>query len=393
MFQTQPFSNSLEYFISVRRYTESLFKPLLIEDYIPQTAFFISPPKWHLGHTTWFFEEFILKNYYLGYKVFDNKFNFIFNSYYNNVGQRVARHKRGDLTRPSVEKVYQYRQYVDKHMEKLLNKSEDNKLQDLLVLGLNHEQQHQELFLTDFKYILGKNPLFPVYKKDFDLTNQKNTEQGYLLVPEGNYEIGHIGKGFFYDNELSRHRVFLHAFEISKSMIINDEYINFINDDGYKRFDLWLDEAWVWVNENNISAPLYWQHVDGVWQHYTLAGLNPIDGQNMVCHVNYYEAAAFAEWKNMRLPTEYEWEVSSKSINWGSRWEWTSSAYLPYPGFKKPPGAVGEYNGKFMVNQMVLRGASSATSPNHSRNTYRNFFHPHFQWQYSGIRLAKKQIL
>lgn len=382
-----------ERYLSVRQYSETQCKPLPIEDYIPQPVVFISPPKWHLGHTTWFFEEFILKNYYKGYRLFDDSFSFLFNSYYNTVGKRIVRADRGNLTRPGVEKVYQYRKYVDEHMEKLLNEREDEVLWDLVVLGLNHEQQHQELFLTDLKYILGHNPLFPVYREDYDLTDQQNRSEDFLEIQGDIYEIGHYGKGFCYDNELGRHKVFLHEYEISKSLVTNEEYIDFINDDGYKKFDLWLDEGWAWVNERQTSAPEYWHLIEGTWHQYNFAGLKPVNSCNILCHINYYEAMAFAEWKNMRLPTEFEWEVASGSMDWGNRWEWTSSAYSPYPGFAKPPGAVGEYNGKFMVNQMVLRGGSSATSPNHSRVTYRNFFHPHYQWQYSGIRLAKNHSL
>ena len=269
----------------------------------------------------------------------------------------------------------------------------DDAILELIVLGLNHEQQHQELFLTDLKYILGHNPLFPVYSDDRNLTDCKNQDHGFLQVLGGNYQVGYGGSGFCYDNEMARHTVYLHDFEISKSLVTNSEYIEFINDDGYDRFDLWLDEAWALVNADKIKSPKYWHHIDGQWHQYTLAGLKPVVLENILCHVSYYEAVAFAEWKNMRLPTEFEWEVASDSLSWGDRWEWTGSAYLPYPGFDKPDGAVGEYNGKFMVNQMVLRGASTATSPNHSRKTYRNFFHPHYQWQFTGIRLAQRHKL
>ncbi|MCK5470520.1 MAG: ergothioneine biosynthesis protein EgtB [Cyclobacteriaceae bacterium] len=381
-----------EKYTSVRQHSEIQCEPLITEDYIPQPVFYISPPKWHLGHTTWFFEEFILKNHYDGYKIFDDDFAFIFNSYYNTVGDRVLRADRGNLTRPSVKKVYEYRKYVDEHMDHLLQNS-DLEIAGLAELGLNHEQQHQELFLTDLKYILGHNPLFPVYRDGYDLTGHQNTEDGYLSISEGTYDIGYNGNGFCYDNELVRHKVFLHEFEINKSLVTNGEYIEFVNDNAYHRFDLWLDEGWAWVNKHKICSPMYWHKIDGHWSHYTLSGLKPLREDDILCHISYYEAAAFAEWKNMRLPTEFEWEAASKSLDWGKRWEWTGSAYLPYPGFSKPPGAVGEYNGKFMVNQMVMRGASSATSPDHSRISYRNFFHPHYQWQFTGIRLAKNHKL
>lgn len=376
----------------VRGHSVDQCKPLITEDFIPQPVIYISPPKWHLGHTTWFFEEFILKKIMEGYKVFDEDFSYLFNSYYNTVGDRVLRADRGNLTRPSVDQVYSYRKYVDDHMNQLFEDVDDAVLK-LIVLGLNHEQQHQELFLSDLKYILGHNPIFPVYNEDGNLTNSKNLDHGFLKVSGGNYQIGYDGTGFCYDNEMARHTVYLHDFEIDKSLVTNGEFIEFFNDGGYERFELWLDEGWAWVNANKISSPKYWHYIDGLWHQYTLSGLKPVEQEHTVCHVNYYEAAAFAEWKNMRLPTEFEWEVASGSLNWGDRWEWTGSAYLPYPGFEKPDGAVGEYNGKFMVNQMVLRGASLATSLDHSRRTYRNFFHPQYQWQFTGIRLAKRHKL
>jgi ergothioneine biosynthesis protein EgtB len=379
-------------YAQIRRYTEQQCEALTLEDYVPQPVMYISPPKWHLAHTTWFFEEFVLKIHADNYQVFDGEFGFLFNSYYNTLGSRILRADRGNLTRPSVEQIYRYRTYVDNHMTDLL-KSSESKIRDLVVLGLNHEQQHQELLYTDLKYILGHNPIFPVYHKDKNLASGQNCERGYLSVEKGLYEIGHQGDDFCYDNELARHTVFLHEFEISGQLVTNGEFMDFISDGGYSRFELWLDEGWAWVQKQNIEAPMYWHRIDGVWHHYTLAGLRKVHEPDILCHVNYYEAAAFAEWKGMRLPTEFEWEAASDALDWGRRWEWTSSAYLPYPGFSKPHGAVGEYNGKFMINQMVLRGASSATSPNHSRTSYRNFFHPHYGWQFTGIRLAKKQRL
>jgi len=376
----------------VRKYSETQCSHLKIEDYVPQPVIFISPPKWHLAHTTWFFEEFILKNHLPNYQIFDNDFSFLFNSYYNAVGKRIFRADRGNLTRPSVDQVYQYRAHVDEHMQKLLE-APPSDIEELLILGINHEQQHQELFLTDLKYILGHNPIFPVYHSKFDLVSAENQDSGFAGLQEGVYDIGFKGGGFCYDNELSRHKVFLHPFEISKGLVTNAEYLEFMKSGAYEDFSLWLDEGWAWVQANNVKAPKYWYEIDGIWHHYTLAGLKAVDPQEILCHISYFEASAFAEWKNMRLPTEFEWEAASSLLNWGTRWEWTSSAYLPYPGFAKPAGAVGEYNGKFMVNQMVLRGASPATSPNHSRKTYRNFFHPEYQWQYTGIRLAKKQSI
>lgn len=376
---------------TVRRHFEMLCKPLQIEDYVPQPVPYVSPPKWHLAHTTWFFEQFVLLPFLTDYQVFHKDFSFLFNSYYNAVGDRVFRADRGNITRPGVEEIYKYRIYVDAAMEKLLTAEKlSQEVIDTVILGLNHEQQHQELFLTDFKYILGNNPLFPVYRKDFSLTEQHNTAEGWLEVGEGVYEIGFQGEGFHYDNELGRHKVYLHDFAISKAYVTNGEFMEFIRDGGYTRSELWLDEGWSWVNENGVKAPLYWHEVEGNWKLYTFNGFKAVDPDAILCHISFYEAWAFAEWKGMRLPTEFEWEVASPQLEWGKRWEWTQSAYLPYPGFAKAEGAIGEYNGKFMINQMVLRGASTATSPNHSRNTYRNFFHPHLQWQCTGIRLAKK---
>lgn len=376
---------------TVRAYFEELCAPLQIEDYIPQPVPYVSPPKWHLAHTTWFFEQFVLGKYQPGYQVFHKDFSFLFNSYYNAVGDRVFRADRGNITRPGVDEVYAYRRYVDAAMEDLLTKIDiSQELLDTITLGLHHEQQHQELFLTDFKYILGNNPTFPVYREDFSLTEQKNESEGWLEIGEGIYEIGFEGEGFHYDNEEGRHKVYLHDFTINKALVTNGEFIEFIKDGGYQRADLWLDEGWSWINENEGKAPLYWHEVKGEWKYYTYNGFKAVDPNAMLSHINFYEAWAFAEWKGMRLATEFEWEVASPQLDWGKRWEWTNSAYLPYPRFAKAEGAIGEYNGKFMINQMVLRGASTATSPNHSRNTYRNFFHPHLQWQCSGIRLVKK---
>lgn len=377
-----------EHYISVRKHTENICQPLQTEDFVPQPVNFVSPPKWHLAHTTWFFEQFVLKEHLPDYKVFDDDFSFLFNSYYNFVGKRVFRADRGNITRPGVQEVFEYRNYVDMHMQILLQlKSEE--LKDLLELGLNHEQQHQELLLTDIKYILGNNPIFPVYNEDLDWENETNSEIGFVKIEEGIYEIGHNSEDFSFDNEHGHHKVYLHEFEISKALVTNAEYLEFINSDGYKNFKFWLDEGWSWVTENKIEAPLYWHKIEGEWFHFTMNGLQKVNPEAVVTHVSFYEASAFAEWKKMRLPTEFEWEIASEKFEWGKRWEWTNSAYLPYPNFKKPEGAIGEYNGKFMVNQMVLRGSSCATSPNHSRKTYRNFFHADERWQYNSIRLTK----
>ncbi|MGL1888382.1 MAG: ergothioneine biosynthesis protein EgtB [Reichenbachiella sp.] len=373
----------------VRSYSETLCSPLNIEDYVPQPEVFTSPPKWHLAHTAWFFEEMLLKNYLPDYRVFNEKYSFLFNSYYNTIGKRTARNHRGLMTRPSVEEVYQYRRYVDAHMQQLLESELSDEVHELIVLGLHHEQQHQELLLTDLKYTLSLNPLNPVYKEGFDLTNSRPEETGFVIINEGTYKIGHTGDGFCFDNELGQHTVYLHEFEISKNLVTNGEYLDFIHAGGYDNFNYWLDEGWTWVTEKKKSAPLYWEQKEDTWLNYTLSGLKPLDLKAELCHISFYEAAAFAAWKGMRLATEFEWEVASDKIPWGSRWEWTHSAYLPYPQFHISEGAVGEYNGKFMINQMVLRGGSTATSPEHSRHTYRNFFHPHAEWQYSGIRLVR----
>lgn len=379
----------LEQYQSVRHHTEAICSLLHTEDYVPQPAVFVSPPKWHLAHTTWFFEEFILSKHLPNYKVFDDDFSFLFNSYYNTVGKRVFRAERGAITRPSVIKVYEYRKYIDIHMELLLQ-LKDEQVHSLVELGLNHEQQHQELLITDIKYILGCNPTFPVYSEDIAWENEQNSHEGFITILEGVYDIGHTGEGFSFDNEHGRHKTYIHEFEIADALVTNAEFMAFMDDGGYKNFKYWLDEGWAWVNQNQINAPLYWHKIEGQWQHFTLNGLHEINPDAIVTHISFYEAAAFAEWKGMRLPTEFEWEAASGKLDWGKRWEWTNSAYLPYPKFTKPEGAVGEYNGKFMINQMILRGASSATSPEHSRNTYRNFFHPDERWQFNGIRLVKK---
>ncbi|RYJ41442.1 ergothioneine biosynthesis protein EgtB [Flavobacterium beibuense] len=373
----------------IRKRTEDICSVLTTEDYIPQPVNFVSPPKWHLAHSSWFFEEFLLKKHLPDYKVYNEDFCFLFNSYYNTVGNRTFRAERGHITRPTVSEVYDYRNYIDMHMQLLLQ-LKDPQVHELVELGLNHEQQHQELLLTDIKYILGCNPLFPVYNENLEWENQENSQSGYISFPEGIYEIGFNGDGFSFDNEHGRHKVYLEAFEISQALVTNAEYLDFINAGGYQNFNYWHDEGWAWVNENHIEAPLYWHKIDNEWHMFTMAGLQKVNPDAIVTHISFYEAWAYAEWKKMRLPTEFEWEAAALQLDWGKRWEWTNSAYLPYPHFAKPEGAIGEYNGKFMVNQMILRGASSATSKDHSRITYRNFFHANERWQFTGIRLAKR---
>ncbi|WP_126651532.1 ergothioneine biosynthesis protein EgtB [Chryseobacterium aureum] len=380
----------IQKYADIRNHSLEICSPLEIEDYVVQPVVDVSPPKWHLGHTTWFFETFILQSYFPGYEVFDPQYNFVFNSYYETIGARVIRTDRGNLSRPSVSDVFKYREYVDRKMQEFLQSGYlTESLELLLELGLNHEQQHQELLLTDIKYILGHNPLFPAYRKGNISKKERVGSTEMIGFSEGIYEIGCNGEGFCFDNELGRHKVYLADFKISSQPVTNKEYLEFIKAGGYEDFRYWHAEGWDWVKQNQAKSPLYWHFIDGRWMNYTLNGLQEIDWEESLCHINFFEASAFASWKGKRLPTEAEWEVASEHFEWGKRWEWTNSAYLPYPGFKKEAGAVGEYNGKFMVNQMVLRGASEATPPGHSRNTYRNFFQTHLQWQFTGIRLAQ----
>lgn len=421
----------LSFYERVRSNTERLCEPLEIEDYIPQPAIDVSPPKWNIAHTTWFFEEMVLKKFVPDYKVFDERFGFLFNSYYNSIGERAARDHRGDLSRPTVKRVFEYRKYVDEWMRELLSEPvalatgflaeaeterrgeaarslQSNSVSpyphvsqsrnpfahapcsDLVILGLNHEQQHQELFLTDLKYTFSVNPLFPAYREDLAIEEKSEPGSGgFARVDGGIHKIGFAGDGFCFDNELARHKVYLDNFEIGDRLVTNLEYLEFVQDGGYRDHRLWHSEGWDWVNQKRIAAPLYWHKTDGEWRHFTLAGLRKLPLDAPVCHVSFYEAAAFAEWREMRLPTEFEWEAASDRFDWGLRWEWTSSAYLPYPSFRKAAGAVGEYNGKFMINQMVPRGASVATPEGHSRKSYRNFFSPPLRWQFTGIRLAR----
>jgi ergothioneine biosynthesis protein EgtB len=381
--------NLLDKYRAVRAASEAICRPLQKEDYVVQPIVDVSPPKWHLGHITWFWEAFILIPHQPGYRPCNPDYNYVFNSYYETIGARVVRTDRGNLSRPSVDEVYAYRRYVDEKMTTLIEAGPDHALEQLIILGLNHEQQHQELLYSDIKYILGHNPLFPPWSdRDID-EGARAGEPGFLTIPSGMYEIGYRGDGFCFDNELAPHKVYLNEFQISTSLVTNEEYLEFIGSGGYKNFVYWHAEGWDWVKNHGAGAPLYWHLIDGRWHYYTMAGLRPVDPGRPVCHINYYEAAAFAAWKGCRLPTEWEWEAAAGQVQWGKRWEWTESAYLPYPGFAKAPGAIGEYNGKFMISQMVLRGASVATPAGHSRPTYRNFFHPPLRWQFTGIRLAR----
>jgi len=416
-----PTETIIKRYQQIRERSIQICKPLRKEDYVVQPVVDVSPPKWHLGHTTWFFETFVLKEFQPGYKLFDPDYNFMFNSYYETVGARVIRTDRGNMSRPSIDDVYAYREYVDQHVLKFLKQEERTPgIEYIIEIGLQHEQQHQELLITDIKYILGNNPLFPAYfsqkqeSTSFDLP--QSLEENYREVPEGIYEIGHGEKGFCFDNEKGRHKVYLHDFKFLDRLVTVGEYLEFMREGGYQDFRFWLSDGWTWVNENDIKAPFYWYKMEDGWHSYTLYGLQKINLSEPITHISYYEADAYAQWKGKRLLTEFEWEVAccencpkvSPNHNFmdtslyhpqtmqdenmqflGDVWEWTGSAYLPYPNFKKEKGALGEYNGKFMINQMVLRGGSCATPRDHIRSTYRNFFQPYLRWQFTGIRLGQ----
>lgn len=375
-------------FIETRIQTEKLTNNLEIEDFSLQPAVFVSPPKWHLAHSTWFFEQFVLMKFDSDYTLFDKDFAYLFNSYYNIVGQRILRTNRGLMTRPTVSDVSKYRTYVTENVARLLDKIENQELLKIVEIGINHEQQHQELLAYDIKYILGNQPTFPTIQHQFSL-EEETQKQAYISIEEGVYTIGHQNSSFCFDNELGVHKAYIQPFEISNKLITNGEYIEFIEAGGYKDFNLWHAEGWDFIQSNTIAAPMYWHQVDGVWYYYTHNGLISVEKNKPLTHISFFEAYAFSEWKGMRLPTEFEWEVASKHFNWGQLWEWTNSAYLPYPNFTKAAGALGEYNGKFMVNQQVLRGASFATPENHKRYTYRNFFQTDMRWLFSGVRLVK----
>lgn len=378
----------MERYFAVRKYTEFICEPLVVEDYVVQPVVDVSPPKWHLAHTTWFFEEMVLARYLEGYKRFHPRYAYLFNSYYETIGERVSRPDRGNMSRPTVDEVHEYRAHVDQNMIRLLS---DLPLEAarLIEVGLNHEQQHQELLYTDIKYILGHNPLYPIYHVDFQETPEPEKDRAFVSMPSGSYHMGYSGSAFCYDPELPVHTVYLNAYSIRKSLVTNAEYLEFIEEGGYQNHQHWLSDGWTWLKENHIDHPMYWMNAHGTWYRYALSGLEKINPDEPVTHVSFYEAAAFAEWKEMRLPTEFEWEAAAPQFNWGLRWEHTNSAFLPYPGYRKPEGAVGEYNAKFMINTMVARGASVVTPANHSRASYRNFFAPHLQWQFNGIRLCR----
>ncbi|GAB3640609.1 ergothioneine biosynthesis protein EgtB [Spirosoma arcticum] len=400
----------IDEYLRVRAHSESICRGLETEDYVVQPTADVSPPKWHLGHTTWFWETFVLVPNAPGYQVFHDDFSYVFNSYYETVGKRVLRTDRGNLSRPTVAGVYQYRAYIDEHMSRFLADADElsPELYALIELGTNHEQQHQELLISDIKYILGHNPLLPAIAMPM-VTHRENQFQSVaarppIIVSEGIYTIGYqdasdaSAPAFHFDNEEGAHKVYLNETTVAGNLVTNGDYMAFIEAGGYQNFRHWLADGWAWVNTNGIQAPLYWHRIDGAWWQYTFDGLVPVNLNAPVCHVSYYEADAYARWKGGRLPTEFEWEaartgryagaIPAYQLNWKMRWEWTNSAYLPYPGFTTAEGAVGEYNGKFMSGQMVLRGASVATPDGHSRPTYRNFFQPDKRWQFTGIRLV-----
>jgi ergothioneine biosynthesis protein EgtB len=391
----------LDRYQAVRQRSVALCAPLAIEDHVPQPVEWVSPPKWHLAHTTWFFETMVLLHGGRGYTCFHPQYSYLFNSYYESIGARVQRTGRGHLSRPTVAEVHAYRAHVDAAMHDVLTGPLDEATAAMIELGLQHEEQHQELLLTDIKYILGSNPLRPVYATgqaaDLDMSaehapSSPSVQPGHVSHPGGLCEVGHTGEGFCFDNEGARHLTHLQPFEISRTLVSNRDYLAFMQDGAYQRPELWHSEGWAWLASEGINAPLYWFKPEGDtsdWWAYTLAGPAPIQLEAPVSHVSYFEAHAYAQWAGARLPTEFEWEAAHAQLDWGARWEWTESAYLPYPGFRKAEGAVGEYNGKFMVGQQVLRGSSFATPPGHSRPTYRNFFHPPLRWQYTGIRLAR----
>lgn len=398
----------------VRRRTEMLVRPLSEADCTVQSMPDASPAKWHLAHTSWFFETFVLAGV-AGYQAFDPSFSYLFNSYYEAVGPRHCRSRRGLLTRPSLAEVCSYRAHVDRGMEQGLRAGLAGPQTAVVELGLHHEQQHQELILTDIKHALFQNPLAPIYvDREEGAPAVDPVPLHWVAQPEGVAWMGHDGNSFAFDNEGPRHRFYLQPFRLASRLTTNAEYLSFIEDGGYQRAELWLSDGWSAVQENGWNAPLYWVDRDGEWFNFTLSGLRELVASEPVCHISFYEADAFARWAGARLPTEQEWEIAAASEQargcfaddgrfhpraaavdaavctqmFGDVWEWTRSAYSPYPGYRAAGGALGEYNGKFMCNQMVLRGGSCATPASHIRATYRNFFSPSTRWQFSGLRLA-----
>ena len=389
-------------YATVRRHSLDLAAPLSPEDQCVQPMPDASPTKWHLAHTTWFFETLALAAHAPGHRPYDARWAPLFNSYYESLGPRHPRPQRGLLTRPSLAEVHAYRAAVDAAMLRFIEGADGDTRSaalPLVELGLQHEQQHQELLVTDIKFILGVNARPALYdpqgRSALDLTAEHDGTcpplDEWIDVAGGTIEVGHTGRGFAFDNESPRHTVLVGATQLRLALVTNQEYLDFMADGGYERHELWHAEGWDWVRTLSHKAPLYW-HPDGSgrWQHFTLGGVQPLERSTApVSHVSYYEAFAFCQWAGWRLPTEFEWEAGAAHLAWGRRWEWTQSAYQPYPGFRRSAGAVGEYNGKFMVDQQVLRGASFATPPGHARLTYRNFLKTPQRWQFTGIRPAR----
>jgi ergothioneine biosynthesis protein EgtB len=386
-----------EMFTTSRNYSVELAALLSDEDCAAQSMTDASPIKWHLAHTTWFFETFILEKFEADFMPFQPSFRVLFNSYYNGIGENYPRAQRGLLTRPSRGQVLEYRRSVDTRILALLDQTMpaegSDKLLELVRLGVQHEQQHQELILADIKHLLWLNPLFPAYRDDFGVPEVASAPASWIDFDAGVVEIGHLGDGFHFDNESPRHRQFIEVFSLASALVTNEEYATFIDAGGYEDSSLWLSEGWDWVQTQKLSAPMYWHRDAKGWQEFTLSGLRPLEPYWPAFHLSYFEAAAYAQYAGARLPTEAEWEHAAQTHPlgqmFGVAWQWTSSSYAPYPGFATAPGAIGEYNGKFMVNQYVLRGSSLATPVRHSRATYRNFFPATARWQFSGIRLAR----
>jgi ergothioneine biosynthesis protein EgtB len=414
-------------FDNVRQMTENICTPLVIEDYVIQSMPDVSPPKWHLAHTTWFFERVILQQGVPGYRPYNEQYYYLFNSYYQSFGERWKRDIRGTLSRPTVKEVFDYREAINERTHTFIasvGEEQCDEIGRLVELGLHHEQQHQELLVTDIKHILASNPLRPAYTLNDSRHRAQNSTVApaqYIAVEGGVFEMGATGSGFAWDNEFPRHRALTHDVALMNRLVTCGEFLEFIADGGYQNPLLWLSDGWDAVTKESWSAPLYWEKVDGQWHIVTLSGIRQIDPSEPVSHVSYYEASAFARWAGKRLPTEMEWEKASLLVKaapscgnfletrhhhpvplgqapgadpaglsqmFGDVWEWTASSYLPYPGYKQEPGPLGEYNGKFMINQMVLRGGSCATPRTHIRATYRNFFQCEKRWQFTGFRLA-----
>ena len=397
-----PARNLVDAYLTVREETERRAAPLSPEDQLIQSMPDASPAKWHRAHTTWFFEQFLLGEPCEGYKPFHPDYAYLFNSYYVSAGPRHARHQRGHLTRPAADEITAYRRHVDAAIVKFFQTAGKETLENLAPLvevGLNHEQQHQELMFTDILHAFAQNPIAPAYDPAwrFPVSNHGGDEKArageeWAALNEGIYTVGHADESFHFDNEKPAHRALVGPVKLARNLVTNAEWLAFMEDGGYRAATLWLMDGFAAVTNEGWEAPGHWRQIEGEWKIMTLGGLQPIDRKSPVCHVSYYEADAFARWAGKHLPTEIEWEVATRAgqLNdaFGTVWQWTRSAYSPYPGYRATEGALGEYNGKFMVNQLVLRGSSLATPAGHSRITYRNFFYPHHRWQFTGLRLA-----